>query len=72
MFSALGQKNNAAGWNPIGSACALLNAYEYYLYTEDTDYLKNELYPSLKEVANVWNEALYWSEYQQRYVSAPS
>ncbi len=40
MFSALGQKNNAAGWNPIGSAWALLNAYEYYLYTEDTDYLK--------------------------------
>lgn len=72
MFSALGQKNNAAGWNPIGSAWALLNAYEYYLYTEDTDYLKNELYPSLKEVANFWNEALYWSEYQQRYVSAPS
>ncbi|MEI3150731.1 MAG: hypothetical protein V8S55_04380 [Mediterraneibacter faecis] len=34
--------------------------------------MKNELYPSLKEVANFWNEALYWSEYQQRYVSAPS
>ena len=72
MFSAMGQENNAAGWNPIGSAWALLNAYEYYLYTEDTDYLRNELYPSLKEVANFWNEALYWSEYQQRYVSAPS
>ena len=26
----------------------------------------------MKEVANFWDEALYWSEYQQRYVSAPS
>ena len=51
MFSTMGQQDNAAGWNPIGSAWALLNSYEYYLYTEDTEYLK-ELYPSLKEVAN--------------------
>ena len=71
MFSALGQKNNAAGWNPIGSAWALLNSYEYYLYTGDAQYLR-QLYPSMKEVANFWNKALYWSEYQQRYVSAPS
>lgn len=72
MFSALGQKNNAAGWNPTGSAWALLNAYEYYLYTGDVDYLREHLYPSMKEVANFWNEALWWSEAQQRYVSAPS
>lgn len=71
MYATMGQTNNAAGWNPIGSAWALLNSYEYYLYTGDTGYL-SELYPSMKEVANFWNEALYWSEYQQRYVSAPS
>lgn len=71
MFASMGQKNNAAGWNPIGSAWALLNCYEYYLYTGDTAYLEI-MYPSLREVANFWNEALYWSEYQQRYVSAPS
>ncbi|WP_242828400.1 glycosyl hydrolase family 95 catalytic domain-containing protein [Mediterraneibacter gnavus] len=71
MFASMGQKNNAAGWNPIGSAWALLNSYEYYLYTGDISYLQ-ELYPSMREVANFWNEALYWSEYQQRYVSAPS
>ncbi|MCI8525154.1 MAG: hypothetical protein HFF17_04380, partial [Oscillospiraceae bacterium] len=72
MFAALGQKNNAAGWNPIGSAWALVNAYEYYLYTGDTAYLRDHIYPSMKEVANFWNEALWWSEAQQRYVSAPS
>lgn len=71
MFSTMGQKNNAAGWNPIGSAWALLNSYEYYLYTGDKAFLE-ELYPSMKEVASFWNEALYWSDYQQRYVSAPS
>ena len=72
MFASMGQKNNAAGWNPTGSAWALLNSYEYYLFSGDTEYLKNELYPSMKEVANFWNEALYWSDYQQRYVSGPS
>ena len=72
MFASMGQKDNAAGWNPIGSAWALLNSYEYYLFSGDKEYLENELYPSMKEVANFWNEALYWSEYQQRYVSAPS
>lgn len=71
MFVTMGQKNNAAGWNPIGSAWALLNSYEYYLYTEDREFLER-LYPSMKEVANFWNEALYWSDYQKRYVSAPS
>ena len=39
----MGQKGNAAGWNPIGSAWALLNAYEYYLYTGDIDYLRDGL-----------------------------
>ncbi len=72
MFASMGQKNNAAGWNPIGSAWALLNAYEYYLYTGDVEYLRDNIYPSMKEVANFWNEALWWSETQQRYVSAPS
>lgn len=71
MYVTMGQKNNAAGWNPVGSAWALLNSYEYYLYTGDMDFLK-KLYPSLKEVANFWDKALYWSEYQNRYVSAPS
>lgn len=72
MFASMGQKFNAAGWNPAGSAWALLNAYEYYLYTGDVAYLRDHLYPSMKEVANFWNEALWWSDYQQRYVSGPS
>lgn len=72
MFASMGQKGNAAGWNPIGSAWALLNAYEYYLYTGDMDYLRDELYPSMKSVANFWDKALVWSDSQQRYVSSPS
>ena len=72
MYACMGQKGNATGWNPAGSAWALQNAYEYYLYTGDVDYLRDNLYPSMKEVANFWNEALWWSEYQQRYVSGPS
>lgn len=72
MFASMGQKGNAAGWNPIGSAWALLNCYEYYLYTGDIDYLRDELYPSMKSVATFWDKALVWSDSQQRYVSSPS
>lgn len=71
-YAAMAQKGNLAGWNPTGSAWALQNMYEYYLYTGDTNYLKNTLYPSMKEVAKFWSEALWWSDYQQRYVSGPS
>ena len=60
MFASMGQKGNAAGWNPTRDlAWALLNAYEYYLYTGDMDYLRDELYPSMKSVANFWTKHLY-------------
>ena len=72
MFASMGQDNNAAGWNPAGSAWALINLYEYYLYTGNVEYLRDNIYPSMKEVSNFWKEALWWSDAQQRWVSAPS
>ena len=60
------------GWNIGGSSWSLQNVYDYYLFTEDTTYLKNEVYPMLKEMANFWNQFLWYSEYQDRLVVGPS
>ncbi|WP_279160867.1 glycosyl hydrolase family 95 catalytic domain-containing protein [Thomasclavelia cocleata] len=60
------------GWNIGGSSWSLQNVYDYYLFTEDKTYLENEIYPMLKEMANFWNEFLWYSEYQDRLVVGPS
>lgn len=40
------------GWNIGGSSVTAKCIYSdyYYLFTEDTTYLKNEIYPMLKEI----------------------
>ena len=60
------------GWNIGGSSWALQNVYDYYLYTGDTEYLRTKIYPMLKEMANFWNQFLWYSEYQKRLVVGPS
>lgn len=60
------------GWNIGGSSWALQNVYDYYLYTGDTEYLRTKIYPMLKEMANFWDQFLWYSEYQKRLVVGPS
>ncbi len=60
------------GWNIGGSSWALQNVYDYYLYTGNTEYLEKKIYPMLKEMANFWNQFLWYSEYQKRLVVGPS
>lgn len=60
------------GWNIGGSSWALQNVYEYYLYTGDEEYLRTKIYPMLKEMANFWNQFLWYSTYQKRLVVGPS
>ena len=60
------------GWNIGGGSWALQNVYDYYLYTEDTSYLEEKIYPMLKEMATFWNKFLWYSEYQDRLVVGPS
>lgn len=72
-FGLSGQnQNNLAGWNPTGSAWIMQNVYDYYRYTGDKDYLKDNIYPNLKELADFWTEYLWWSPTQERYVVTPS
>lgn len=52
------------GWNPAGAAWCLQNAWEYYQFTQDADYLKTSIYPILKEAAQFWDAYLWESSYQ--------
>ena len=60
------------GYNVGGTAWALLNLYEYYLFTGDEDYLADTLYPMLKEQAKFYDRYLWYSPYQQRLIVGPS
>ena len=60
------------GWNIGGSSWALQNVYDYYLYTGDVEYLEEKIYPMLKEMANFWDQFLWYSEYQDRLIVGPS
>ncbi len=60
------------GWNIGGSSWAMMNLYDYYLFTGDRDFLENHLYPMLKEMAKFWDQYLWYSEYQGRWVVGPS
>ncbi len=60
------------GWNIGGSSWALQNVYDYYLFTGDEEFLRNTVYPMLKEQANFWNQFLWYSDYQKRLVVGPS
>ncbi len=71
-YSGNNQGNQPAGWNPSGSAWILQNVYDYYRYTGDVEYLRTNIYPAMKEVADFWTKFLWWSPYQQRYTVAPS
>lgn len=61
-----------AGWNIGGSSWALINLYDYYLFTGDREFLEDHLYPMLKEMARFWDSYLWYSDYQGRWVVGPS
>ena len=48
------------------------NCFDYYAFTEDTDYLRSDIYPMMKENAVFWLQNLVYSKEQDRYVSSPS
>lgn len=60
------------GWSPAANAWIMQNVYDYYRYTNDTEYLRNKIYPMLKETAKFWNSFLHYDASSDRYVSSPS
>ncbi len=64
------------GWSPAAVPWILQNVYEYYEFTGDTDKLRNEIYPLLKESATLYVEKLLHKSVdpygKERLVSSPA
>lgn len=57
------------GWSPAAVPWILHNVYEYYEYTLDTEILKEDIYPMLKETAEYFSKLLV--EHDGRLVTVP-
>ena len=60
------------GWSPAANAWMMQNVYDYYKFTKDETYLKEKIYPMLKETAKFWNSFLHYDHASDRWVSSPS
>lgn len=59
------------GWSPAAVPWILQNCWEYYEYTGDVDYMRNYIYPMLKEEATLYDQMLVRDE-NGELVSSPS
>ena len=46
------------GWSPAAVPWMLQNVYEYYEYTQDTDYLRDVIFPMMEEEARLYEQIL--------------
>ncbi|EGR93941.1 gram positive anchor [Streptococcus mitis bv. 2 str. F0392] len=60
------------GWSPAANAWMMQNVYDYYKFTKDETYLKEKIYPMLKETTKFWNSFLHYDQASDRWVSSPS
>ncbi len=59
------------GWSPAAVCWVLQNCFEYYLYTGDKEYLKNKIYPMMREEAIFYDQILI-KDKDGKLVSSPS
>lgn len=60
------------GWSPAANAWMMQTVYEAYLFYRDQDYLREKIYPMLRETVRFWNDFLHEDQQAQRWVSSPS
>ena len=60
------------GWSPAANAWMMQTVYEAYTFNRDQDYLREKIYPMLKETVRFWNAFLHEDQQAQRWVSSPS
>lgn len=60
------------GWSPAAVPWILQNVWEMYEYTGDIEYMREVIYPIMKEEVNLYENMLVWDEVQQRMVSSPT
>ncbi len=46
------------GWSPAAVPWILQNCWDYYDFTRDTEYLKDNIYPAMKEEARLYDQML--------------
>ena len=60
------------GWSPAANAWLMQTVYEAYSFYRDQDYLREKIYPMLRETVRFWNAFLHEDQQAQRWVSSPS
>ena len=60
------------GWSPAAVPWIIQNVWEYYEFTEDEDYLREEIYPIMREQLIFWEQYLIEDPKTGRMVSSPS
>jgi len=60
------------GWSPAANAWMMQTVYEAYTFYRDQDYLREKIYPMLRETVRFWNTFLHEDKEAQRWVSSPS
>lgn len=60
------------GWSPAANAWMMQTVYEAYIFYRDQDYLREKIYPMLRETVRFWNDFLHEDRQAQRWVSSPS
>lgn len=59
------------GWSPAAVPWILQNCWEYYEYTGDLAYMKENIYPMLREEAMLYNSMLI-KDSDGKYISSPT
>lgn len=60
------------GWSPAATAWILQNVYDYYEYTGDKEYLKEVIYPMLREASLYFKNTLVEDKKTGRLVTVPA
>ena len=60
------------GWSTAAVAWLMLNIYDYFAFTGDLEYMREHIYPIMREAARFYTQWLIWDEKQQRFVSSPT
>ena len=60
------------GWSPAANAWMMQTVYEAYSFYRDQDYLREKIYPMLRETVRFWNAFLHEDQQAHRWVSSPS
>ncbi|OHT06867.1 hypothetical protein TRFO_25044 [Tritrichomonas foetus] len=60
------------GWSPAAVPWILQNVFDYYLFTNDVDVLRNRIYPMMKEEAILYDQIMVEDKKYGRLVSSPT